>query len=377
MPKKIDLTGQTFGHLTVLGPAEGTSRYLTWRCRCDCGRTIDVDSRQLRRGTILSCGHCGAEMRPKKGRTAEDLTGQTFGRLTVLGRAENRQGRIYWKCQCSCGNITEASSHNLKLGLKKSCGCLRKEGHHRRELTGERFGRLVALKPTEQKDSHGSILWLCQCDCGNQTLVSATDLVQGNNRSCGCLRKESQQMVHDRLHLEDGTCIEWLDRRRSRKDNASGYRGVFRRKNGKYSVTIGFKKQRYYLGNYATYEEAVEARKRGEERIHRDFLRARALWQERAEEDAAWAEENPFRFEVIKVDGGLVIENSMASYMEEKPEQRYIIAVNTAEEMPEGTGEYAEYKKYIGKDSRQRYDGEGTPETEAVGAAGNYAGAEP
>lgn len=58
-----------------------------------------------------------------------DLTGQKFGRLTVIGRAEKkgktRQAR--WLCKCECGNTIEAFSDNLRSGHTKSCGCLNAE----------------------------------------------------------------------------------------------------------------------------------------------------------------------------------------------------------------------------------------------------------
>ncbi len=57
-----------------------------------------------------------------------DLTGQTFGRLTVIGRDTNRSG-IYWLCKCSCdqGNIVSVYNGSLKNGATRSCGCLKKE----------------------------------------------------------------------------------------------------------------------------------------------------------------------------------------------------------------------------------------------------------
>lgn len=55
----------------------------------------------------------------------EDLTGQTFERLTVLGfDYKNNSNKIYWKCQCSCGNIKSYRSDLLKCGRRKSCGCI-------------------------------------------------------------------------------------------------------------------------------------------------------------------------------------------------------------------------------------------------------------
>lgn len=56
-----------------------------------------------------------------------DLTGQKFGRLTVIERAENKGKHTYWKCRCDCGNDCVINSSNLIHGLTKSCGCLWQE----------------------------------------------------------------------------------------------------------------------------------------------------------------------------------------------------------------------------------------------------------
>lgn len=57
----------------------------------------------------------------------KDLTGQRFGRLTVIERVENHGTEVAWKCQCDCGNTTKVSGHNLLRGATRSCGCLHKE----------------------------------------------------------------------------------------------------------------------------------------------------------------------------------------------------------------------------------------------------------
>lgn len=56
-----------------------------------------------------------------------DLTGQRFGRLVVIERAESRGEQTYWLCQCDCGNILTIKASNLRRGETQSCGCLRKE----------------------------------------------------------------------------------------------------------------------------------------------------------------------------------------------------------------------------------------------------------
>lgn len=64
----------------------------------------------------------------RKGNKFSNLTGQKFGRLTVLGLSPKKSGRkSYWVCQCSCGNKTVVRSDILKNGSTMSCGCLKKE----------------------------------------------------------------------------------------------------------------------------------------------------------------------------------------------------------------------------------------------------------
>ena len=54
-----------------------------------------------------------------------DLTGQVFGKLTVVKRVENNsEGKPTWYCKCDCGNNKIASSASLKKSYVKSCGCL-------------------------------------------------------------------------------------------------------------------------------------------------------------------------------------------------------------------------------------------------------------
>ena len=57
-----------------------------------------------------------------------DLTGQKFGRLTVVERVENnKDNHIQWLCQCECGKQKVVLGNSLKRGLTRSCGCLSKE----------------------------------------------------------------------------------------------------------------------------------------------------------------------------------------------------------------------------------------------------------
>lgn len=55
----------------------------------------------------------------------KDLTGQRFGRLTVISRGENdNKHRCTWNCKCDCGNLVNVKSLNLVNGGTSSCGCI-------------------------------------------------------------------------------------------------------------------------------------------------------------------------------------------------------------------------------------------------------------
>ena len=66
--------------------------------------------------------------------------------------------------------------------------------------------------------------------------------------------------------------MEFLEKRKTRKDNKSGFRGVYQIKNGKYRVSIGFRGERIYLGIYEIFDDAVEARLSTEKELYGEFL---------------------------------------------------------------------------------------------------------
>lgn len=234
--------------------------------------------------------------RKRPGRNAEDLSGRRFGRLTVIRKAENQNHRTRWFCRCDCGEEKIVASRDLKSGKVKSCGCLRRDGNgkNKKDIEGRRFGRLIALYPTSHRDRHGVVCWMCRCDCGNLTEVAASSLLNGTCKSCGCLKKENQVKISSRLHHIDGTCVEFLEKRKKRKDNKSGFRGVYQNKNGKYRVSIGFRGKRIYLGVYDLFDDAVKARLNAERELYGQFLEQYHEWEKKSVEDPGWAKEHPF-----------------------------------------------------------------------------------
>lgn len=122
----------------------------------------------------------------------KDLTGQKFGKLTVIKRAPNIGKNVAWECKCDCGNITIVTSHNLASGHTKSCGCLKTE-KYKEDLIGKKFGKLTVVEFVEMKKYPGGAsrsVWKCQCDCGNFCNVSRAHLITGHTQSCGCFQQE-------------------------------------------------------------------------------------------------------------------------------------------------------------------------------------------
>ena len=111
MGKIQDLTGQRFGKLKVVERTEdhispSGYKYVMWRCQCDCGNFINVRTTDLKNNHTQSCGCLHKEMLSKA--KLIDLTGQVYGRLTVIKRVDDYispsgDRKVQWLCKCKCG----------------------------------------------------------------------------------------------------------------------------------------------------------------------------------------------------------------------------------------------------------------------------------
>ena len=130
-----------------------------------------------------------------------DLTGQRFGRLTVLEKVNYndtpQRCEAKWRCKCDCGNIIEVRGTSLRKGATKSCGCLHNEltsNQFRIDEIGNTYGLLTVIKyagSTPKQDA----LWLCKCQCGNTKIVAGRDLRNGHTSSCGCLISKGESLI--------------------------------------------------------------------------------------------------------------------------------------------------------------------------------------
>jgi hypothetical protein len=101
-----------------------------------------------------------------------------------------------------------------------------------KNLKDQEFDRLTVLKEVESRGKHR--IWLCRCACGNETEKYQSNLVSGQSRSCGCLRKERSVEANTKHGMTDSVEYEcWCQmiRRCYNKKNKSyhnyGGRGIY------------------------------------------------------------------------------------------------------------------------------------------------------
>lgn len=136
MGKIIDMTEViTPSGIKVLSFAGIKNRSAMWNCECFCGNKFITKGTDLRNNHTKSCGCVRKEKAANHLKQIDriiDLTGQRFGKLTVIKdsgeRASNRC--VLWECKCDCGNIIKVSSDSLRNNNQKSCGCERSKGEY-------------------------------------------------------------------------------------------------------------------------------------------------------------------------------------------------------------------------------------------------------
>ena len=137
----------------------------------------------------------------------------------------------------------------------------------RQNLKGVRFGNLIALEPMKERTTDRSVYWKCRClTCGKEKAIPANQLRKGVQISCGCNRENRLQETNGYI---EGTCLKNVFSDKISRNNTSGYKGVFLKRE-RWAASIQYKKKKYYLGSYDRLEDAVDARKQAENLIRDD-----------------------------------------------------------------------------------------------------------
>ena len=123
---RVDLTNRKFGRLTPQYYIKGGK----WHCICDCGKELDIDTRNLNSGHTQSCGCLQKE---KASKNTIDMIDYEDNNFKVLERdGSTNSGVARWKCICKhCGNIFSTKGTNIRTGEIKSCGCIHSLGEQK------------------------------------------------------------------------------------------------------------------------------------------------------------------------------------------------------------------------------------------------------
>ena len=232
-----------------------------------------------------------------------DLTGQKFGRLTVIERAEDYispkgQHSTRWFCSCECGNpnLILVRAGALKNGNTKSCGCLDSETTAKRnkdfckkyntyDLSGE-YGVGYTSKGEEfyfDLEDYDLIKDYCWHLDAYGYVISQNSGTKNNRKHIKMHRvllpkfKIVDHINHNKRDNRKYNLREVTDSQNSmnkgiRSNNTSGVTGVyFKKESNKWFAIITVNKKIINLGYFKNFEDAVKARKEAEEKYYGEF----------------------------------------------------------------------------------------------------------
>lgn len=173
-------------------------------------------------------------------------------------------------------------------------------GRKKLDLTGQRFGRLVAIRDSGERKIGQRTIWECKCDCGEISAVSLGDLRSGRTKSCGCLNKEvSSKRIKTKGYrnklveakkgnvLVEKTDLSSLTQKTS-SNNTSGQKGVcWYKRDKKWQSFIMIKGKRIHLGRYDNKQDAINARLEAEEKYFKPILEKYEKRTDRQEAESA------------------------------------------------------------------------------------------
>ena len=206
-----------------------------------------------------------------------DLTGQKFGRLTVIERVESaKKKNTIWRCLCDCGVEKNIPACDLKSGHTKSCGCLLREKASKlktkhKETGTQLYNTWCSMKARCCNRNHEHYKYygergITVCDDWKNDFVKFRDWALSNGYS--------DNLTIDRINVngnyEPENC-RWATKevqaqnKRIYNRNTSGVKGVsFDKSVSKWRAYIGCHRRLIHLGFFITVKEAAEARQQAE-----------------------------------------------------------------------------------------------------------------
>lgn len=217
-----------------------------------------------------------------------DLSGQKFGRLTVLHKSQKQNGRIYWTCQCECGKIKDICASSLTSGATKSCGCFQREQcsiSNSRNNSYKIVNGTVCMTTSSGVDFYVSIedlekvskyCWaesngyIISCKSGkmiklhrfvmNATASQIVDHIDGNK----------QNNIRSNLRIVNKSQNAMNSKKRY--DNKSGVTGVvWNARKNKWVARIKYNYKDIHLGYFENIEDAKKARREAEDKYFGEY----------------------------------------------------------------------------------------------------------
>lgn len=238
----------------------------------------------------------------------DDLTGKTFGKLTVIEQAEdhiqpNGVHRPMWKCKCNCEaqSVVVVQGSDLKYGKTKSCGCLNKE---------------IIKKYNDYKlylkDEHGlygigyctntgsefrfdmcdyniikQYCWLEYIHNGYHSLQAWNiggngNIVMAHLLGCKYYDHEDRNPLNNRRYnLREASNSQNTANRGVMKNNTSGITGVsWDKKLQKWRARLQLDSKRLIIGNYVNKNDAIIARLKAEQQYFGEFAPQKHLFKQ-------------------------------------------------------------------------------------------------
>ena len=247
MTKRIDMTGETYGWLKVLGPSDikTSSGELKWKCECRCGNITFVTRKNLKNGSTVSCGCFHKQQlaeRQKRGhQNSYDLTGE-------FGKGYTSKGEEFWF------DLEDYDKIKGRTWVFNSQGYLISSSLRSEPHKTYLFHRMV-MEPLEEKD------YVDHKDC------LGPNALKYDNRKCNlrvCTNSQNAMNV--------GT----------KKNNKSGVTGVWQdKRTGLWCAQIKVNGVSKWLGRYETIEEASEARREGEKKYFGEYAYQERVFQQK------------------------------------------------------------------------------------------------
>ena len=127
---------------------------------------------------------------------AKDISNQRFSKLVAVKIVGKKNSNNIWECVCDCGNSISTTATSLLGGNTRSCGCLIVEtmASLRKDITGKKFGYLTVI--ADLPSVKGRRFSLVKCDCGNEKTVNTYAMTSGRIISCSKCGKKKKTIKH-------------------------------------------------------------------------------------------------------------------------------------------------------------------------------------